>query len=230
MHLRQHVDQKLRLRAVVWGIAVDPEEGGQAVDQVIDRGREVGSTVSAAPLIEKKAVAFILLERGGIEDAKNVVVDAHGIDFVDTLAGGAPVERIYILQDGQDFRARQFFVQYARKVSWGEVRFAEQREDHGVGVALANLGNLGRGVTVAGADLAQVFARHAIETIDRLGVIAGRDQKFVKRRPVVSPVEIKADSLTQFVLIDFAAPPLFEDVLIAGKDGFDSEHDRTISG
>ena len=61
-------------------------------------------------------------------------------------------------------------------------------------------------------------------------VIASRDQQFVERSPVVSPVEIEADALAQFVLVDFAAPPFFEDVLIAGEDGFDSEHDRAIPG
>ena len=121
-------------------------------------------------------------------------------------------------------------LQYAREMSGSEVRFSEQHEDHGIGMALADLGDLGRSVTVAGADLAQVFAGHAIETVDAFAVVAGRYQQFVERSPVVSPVEIEADALAQFALVDFAAPPFVENVLIAGEDGFDSEHDRAISG
>ena len=96
-------------------------------------------------------------------------------------------------------------------------------------MALANLGNLGRGMTIAGADFAQIFARHAIETVDGLAMVARGDQQFVKRSPVVSPVEIEADALPQFVLVNFAAPPFFENVLVAGEDGFDSKHHRAIS-
>ena len=115
-------------------------------------------------------------------------------------------------------------------MSRSEVRLAEQHEDHCIGMTLADLGNLGRGVTIAGADLPQVFAGHAIEAVDGLAVIAGSDQQFVERSPIVTPIKIEADALAQFVLIDFAAPPFFENVLIAGEDGFDSEHDRAISG
>ena len=43
-------------------------------------------------------------------------------------------------------------------------------------------------------------------------------------------VEIEAGAFAQFGLVDFAPPPLFEDVLIAGEDGFDSEDDRAIPG
>ena len=89
-----------------------------------------------------------------------------------TLSTGSPAARQYsastFCKHGEDPGVGQFLVQYAREMSRGEVRFAEQHEDHGVGMALADLGNLGGGVTVAGSDLAQVFARHAIETIDGL--------------------------------------------------------------
>src|ERR1700689_5409702 len=110
-----------------------------------------------------------------------------------------------------------------------QVRFAEQDEDHGIGMALTDLTNLGGSVTVAGANLAQVFTRHAIEAVNRFSVVAGRYQQFVEGSPVIAPVEIEADALAEFAFVDFAAPPFFEDVLVAGKDGFDSEHDRAIS-
>ena len=229
MNLRQHVDQELRLRAIVRGIAVDFEKVGQAVDQVIDGRREIGAAVAAAPLIEKQAVAFILLERGGVEDAQHIVVDAHGVDFVDALARGAPVKRVDILQHGEDSGSGQLLVQTRGQMSGSEVRFAEQHEDHGIGMALADLGDLCRSVTVARTDLAQVFTGHAIEAVDAFAVVACGHQQFVEWSPVISPIEIEADALAQFVLADFATPPFVEDVLIAGEDGFDSEHDRAIS-
>ena len=110
------------------------------------------------------------------------------------------------------------------------MRFAEQHEDDRIGMALANLGDLGGRVAVARADFAQVFARHAIQPIDRFGVIARGGQQFVKRRPVVSPVEVEADALAQFALVNFAPPPFVEDVLVAGENGFDSEHDGPVAG
>jgi hypothetical protein len=105
-----------------------------------------------------------------------------------------------------------------------EMRLAEQHENDGVGMALADFGDLGRSVTVAGADLAQVFARHAVQAVDGFGVIARGDEQFVKRSPVVAPVEVEADALAEFALVDFAAPPFVENVLVAGENGFDTEH------
>ena len=95
-------------------------------------------------------------------------------------------------------------------------------------MALADFGKLRGGVTVARANLAQIFAGHAIEAINGLTVVAGGDQQFVERLPIVSPIEIEADALAEFAFINLTAPPLFEDVLIAGKDGFHSQHNRAI--
>src|ERR1700680_297224 len=111
-----------------------------------------------------------------------------------------------------------------------EVRLAEQDEDHGVGMLFADLGNLCRSVTIASSDFPQVFTGHAIETVNGLAMVASREQQFVEGSPIVAPVKIEADALTQFGLVNFAAPPFFENVLVAGKDGFDSEHHRAISG
>ena len=97
-------------------------------------------------------------------------------------------------------------------------------------MALADFGDLGGGMTVTRADLAQIFAGHAVETVDSFRVIARGDQQFVKRRPVVSPVEVEADALAEFTFVDIAAPPFVEDVLVAGEDGFDSQHHRTVTG
>ena len=105
------------------------------------------------------------------------------------------------------------------------MRLAEQHEDHRIGMPLANFGDLRRGMTITRSNLPQVFPRHAIKAIDSFAMIASRDQQFVERRPVVSPIQIKTNALPQFALIDFAPPPFFENVLIAGENGFDSEHD-----
>jgi hypothetical protein len=61
-------------------------------------------------------------------------------------------------------------------------------------------------------------------------VIASGDEQFVERSPVVSPVEIKADALAQFDFINLAAPPFVENVLIAGKNGFDAENHGPAAG
>src|ERR1700678_2744377 len=97
-------------------------------------------------------------------------------------------------------------------------------------MTLANLCDLGRGVTIAGSDFAQTFPGHAVEAVNGLAVIAGRDQQFMEGRPIIAPIEIETNALAQFVLVDFAAPPLVEDVLIAGEDGFNAKYDRAVSG
>src|SRR2546425_468422 len=115
-------------------------------------------------------------------------------------------------------------------MSRSEVGFTEQNKDHGIGMPLANLSDLGGSVPVTGTNLAQVFARHAVQTVNRLRVVAGRNQHFVERSPVVAPVDIEADALAQFALVNFATPPFIENVLITREDGFDSQHHGTIAG
>ncbi len=110
------------------------------------------------------------------------------------------------------------------------MRLAEQDEEDGIGVTLAKFRNLGRGVPVACTDLAQIFARHAVEAVYGFRVIARGGEQFVKGAPIVSPVEVKADTLAKFGLVNFAAPPFVEDVLVAGKDGFNSQNHGTVSG
>ncbi len=117
----------------------------------------------------------------------------------------------------------------SRQVPWSHMRLAKEHIDHSVRMALANLANLGGGVAVAGPDLAQIFARHAVETVKRLGMIAGGDQQFVERRPVVSPIEVESDPLAEFVLVNVAAPPFVENMLIASKDGFNAKDDWPIT-
>src|SRR5208282_568084 len=88
--------------------------------------------------------------------------------------------------------------------------------------------NLVGGVTVTGPDFAQIFARHAIKAIDGCAAVAGGGEQFVKWRPVVSPVKFETDALAQLVFVNLGAEPLVENVLVAGKNGFDSQHHGAV--
>src|SRR5260370_1119111 len=211
-------------------ITVHLKKTGEAVDQVVDGGREVGSAVASAPLIQTKTVALILFEWSRIENAEDVVIDADGLDLVGALASGPPIEGVHVLQNGKNFRARQLRVKRARQMSGSEMGLPKKYEDHGVRVAVADLGKFCGGMTVASPHLAQVFAGHAIESVDRFGMVASRNQQFTERCPVISPIEVEANALPEFAFIDLAAPPFVEDVLVAGKDSFDPEHDGAIAG
>src|SRR5689334_13995073 len=61
-------------------------------------------------------------------------------------------------------------------------------------------------------------------------MLAGSGQQFKNRSPVISPLRIKTDAPAQGGGIDFAAPPLVKDVLIAGEDGFQPEDYGAVSG
>ena len=95
---------------------------------------------------------------------------------------------------------------------------------------LPDLGHFVDSMTIARSDLAQIFSRHAVETIDGLGVLARRDQQIVERRPVVAPVEVEADALLQFFGVNLAPPPFVENVLITRKNCFKTEDYGAVSG
>src|SRR5271166_3718760 len=95
---------------------------------------------------------------------------------------------------------------------------------------LANLGDFYRGVTIASPDLAQVLPRHAIEAIERFRIVAGAHQKFVERSPIVSPVKVEAYALAKFFFVNLPAPPFVKNVLVARKDGFDSQDNWPVAG
>src|ERR1039458_5152478 len=107
---------------------------------------------------------------------------------------------------------------------WREVRLAEKHQDERGGMAAAEFGDPVGSVAIAGPDFAQIFARHAIQAIDGCAVVAGGGEQFVKWRPVVSPVEFETDALAQLVFRNLGAEPFVENVLVAGKNGFDSQH------
>src|SRR5260370_31508619 len=105
-----------------------------------------------------------------------------------------------------------------------EVRLPKKNQYQRVGMTLAELGYLVGGVAVAGSDLAQIFAGHAIEPVDGGAVVAGGGKQLVKWSPIVAPVEVEPDALAQLVFVNLAASPFVENVLVARKNGFDSQH------
>src|SRR5260370_23278859 len=105
-----------------------------------------------------------------------------------------------------------------------EVRLTEQHNDERVRMAAAEIGNLVGGVPVTSSDFPQILARHAIEPVDGGAVVASSGEQFVKWSPFVSPVEFETDALAQLAFINLAAEPFVATVLLAGENGFDSQH------
>src|SRR5271168_585700 len=95
-------------------------------------------------------------------------------------------------------------------------------------MAAADIGNLVGGVTVARSDFAQIFARHAIESVDGCAMVARGGKQFVEWSPIVSPIKLETYALAKFGFVNLAAKPLFEDVLVARKDCFHSKHYGTM--
>src|SRR5579863_4311574 len=104
---------------------------------------------------------------------------------------------------------RQLLPQVTGKMGGREVRLAEEHEDYGVGMAFTDFNELGHRMAVAGANLAQIFTRHAVETVDGVAVLTGGNQQFVEGAPFVPPVGVEADAFAEFSLVDLAAPPFF---------------------
>src|ERR1700691_5913187 len=151
--------------------AIDLKKAGEAVTQVVDGGRIVGTAVATAPLIEKQPIAFVFLEGRGIEDAQNIVLNAHRFNLIDAFTGSTPVERIDILQHGQDFGVRHLLAQSARQMLRGKVRFAKEDKDCRSRMALADFGEFRGSMAIAGSNLSEIFPRHAVEAVDALAVI-----------------------------------------------------------
>src|SRR5438045_1274743 len=88
----------------------------------------------------------------------------------------------------------------------------------------SHLANFCRCMAIARRDPAEVMARHAIESVDSLGMFAPADQQLIKRCPVVSPLAVKAQPPPEFGLADFAPPPFIQNSLIAGEHCLDAEN------
>ena len=111
-----------------------------------------------------------------------------------------------------------------------QMRFTEEHEDRSLGMTLPNLSQLQRGVAIACSNFPQILARHAIEAVESFGVIARAQQEFIERRPVIAPIQVEADALPKFRLFNLTTPPFVHNVLVAGKDSFQSQDHRTIPG
>src|SRR5437867_1894260 len=61
-------------------------------------------------------------------------------------------------------------------------------------------------------------------------MLARSQQQFVEGLPVIAPIQIKTNALTQFCFIDFPPPPFIENVLIARKNRFHSQDHGTVAG
>src|SRR5207244_1875309 len=146
------------------------------------------------------------------------------------FSGSLPIECIHVLENGDLSLARHLFVEYTRKMSGSEMRFTKQNQNRGVRMRSTNLTNFVSRVSIPHADLTQVFTRHTVETVDAFGMLARRDQQFVKWRPIIAPVEIETNALPQFCFSNFAMPPFVKYVLVSGKNGFHAKDYRTISG
>ena len=83
-----------------------------------------------------------------------------------------PVECIHILQDGQHSLCGKDGSYFTREVSGRQMGLTKQHEHKCIGMAPADLRKfLGR-VAVPCSYLAQVFARHAVQAIDGIAVLA----------------------------------------------------------
>src|SRR3984957_9600931 len=110
-------------------IAVHLEKRGQAIDQVIKSWREIRVAIEMPPAIQEQAIAFILLQRRGIEHAQHIVADSYRFDLVAAFSRGAPVKRIHILQNSQQVRTGNFLSRRLRKMSRSEMGFSKQHDD-----------------------------------------------------------------------------------------------------
>ena len=85
-------------------------------------------------------------------------------------------------------------------------------------------------VPIARANAPQIFAGHTVQGVNGIAMIAPATQKLEDRVPIVSPFHVETDSPSELVGINFAAPPLIENVLVARENGFQPQNNRTVPG
>src|SRR5260370_22028649 len=111
----------------------------------------------------------------------------------------------------------------------GKMRLPEQHKDHRIRMASPHLHYFCAGVAIAQSNSSQVVPRHAIETVECLGVVPGARQDFTEGSPIIPPVDVEANPLAQFVLVNLAPPPLVQNVLVAREDGLDPKYDGPVA-
>ena len=88
------------------------------------------------------------------------------------------------------------------------------------------LGYLVSRMPIARANLAQILTWHAVQPIDRRAALPRRQKNVKEGSPVVSPIQIKTNSLSKFTFVDLSVQPFVDDVLVPGKNRLYSEHQR----
>ena len=80
--------------------------------------------MATRPAAEVEAVAFIFFQGRGIEYANNVLIELDCLHAL-SLPGCMPVQRIHILQNGEDAFTREHLTQRMRQMSGRQMRFAK---------------------------------------------------------------------------------------------------------
>src|SRR5581483_12461319 len=201
---RQRVDQKLRLGRVVGRIGVHSKESQKPIDQVVDRWAEVRRTSAlAAPAIETEAVILVFLKRAGIENAYHVLSHANRFLSFAGFPRSLPVERIDVLKNRDNAFRPQFLAQESRQMIGGQMGLAKNDHDERVGMRVTDFRNLGGGMAVARANLAQVLPRHAVQPINSFCVLASILEDRKERLPLIPPVRVKTYAIAQLGLVNF---------------------------
>src|ERR1041385_597859 len=112
------------------------------------------------PAFDVIAVALVLLERRGVEDAEDPFADAER-GAATALPAGLPIERVDVLQHGDDALAVQPRGGLDREVVGREMRLAEGDDQDRPGMPLADLRELYGSVPIALRDAPHVAARDA---------------------------------------------------------------------
>ncbi len=209
-------------------VGVDPQPGREQVDQVVDRGAEVGLLLGLLrPAQQRLAVRLVLRERARVEDAEPAGAELHGLGGGRAGAGGLPVDLLDVLDD-HDRGAlrpapRELRADLAGQVPARHVRLAEQDERPAPGLRQEPLDDRRGGVPVALADHPEPPARRRIGGDDRRSRRPrGRDQATVPV-PGIAPVALVPDPAPEFLLADPARHAVVEELLVAGEDHLEEE-------
>src|SRR5258708_32420239 len=89
-----------------------------------------------------------------------------------------------------------------------KMRLPEQHKDHRIRMASPHLHDFCAGVAISQSNSSQVVSRHAIETVECLGVVPGGRQDFPEGSPLVAPVNVAPNPLAQLCLVHPATAPL----------------------
>jgi hypothetical protein len=110
-----------------------------------------------------------------------------------------------------------------------EMRLTEQHQDDRLRMAFANFLNFVGSMPITRADAPEIFPRHAIQAVNGFAMVSAASQQLKNRFPIVTPLGIEPDSPAKLIRIDFTAPPLIQDALVASENRFQAEDNRTVA-